>query len=121
MCNGTGRRTCLTCSGSGRLKWFVELKVHFDTQEDDFFKKSEAVPDKELRKCQAIPTFTEQNPRVRLMYFQIENENVIELKVFFKVFAINHHHEPEVNRASFDLIQNHLNKLQSTRIIIQVL
>ena len=36
------------------------------------------------------------------------------------VFAINHHQVQEVNRASFDLIQRHLNSLQSARIIMQV-
>ena len=99
ICHGSCHTSCSKCAGVGRLKWYVELKVHFKNQDDDYFNKSEAIPDKNLRKCEAVSTFSEQNPRV---------------------FALNHHQVQEVNRASFDLIQRHLNALQSAKIIMQV-
>ena len=45
--------------------------MHFKNQEDDFFNKSEAIPDKNLRKCEAVSTFSEQNSRVNILkHFQ---------------------------------------------------
>ena len=63
-CGGAGRNTCSTCDGYKRLKWFVELTVTFKNNVDDYFKKSENIPDKKLRLRKATNTFTEQNLRV---------------------------------------------------------
>jgi hypothetical protein len=68
ICNGSGRTRCTSCNGTGQLKWFIQLTVVFDIQEDDFIKKSEDVPDEKLRNCQAITTFIERFPRVREFY-----------------------------------------------------
>lgn len=64
-CDGTGMITCRCCKGSGRLKWYLQLKVEFKNNRDDFFKKSEQIPDELLRKCTSKNIYTEQNIRVR--------------------------------------------------------
>jgi hypothetical protein len=65
-CNSSGRIQCTGCAGFGKLKWFIELRVSFENQENDFIKKSEDIPDELLRKCQAHSTFSEQNERVNI-------------------------------------------------------
>ena len=37
-----------------------------------------------------------------------------------KITPINHHHDSIVNKNSFDLVQDHLNSLRSSRILMQV-
>ena len=59
-----GFQACVTCKGNGRLKWFLQLKVEFKNNREDFFKKSENIPDAELRKCAVKTIYVEQNIRV---------------------------------------------------------
>ncbi len=63
-CHRSGRVTCPTCQRSGQLKWFVQLQVKFENNTDDFIKKSELIPDEDLRTCLAKNIFSEKNRRV---------------------------------------------------------
>ncbi len=67
-CQRTGRVTCHHCKRSGRLKWFLQLTVDFKNNTDDYIKKSEAIPDQELRECLAMNVFSENNNRVKLFF-----------------------------------------------------
>lgn len=98
LCNSSGRIQCSHCSGAGKVKCFIELIVKFENHENDFIKKSEEIPDESLRHCQAHVTFSEQNQRV---------------------YAISHHKDPMINKASYDIISSHLNKFKYCRIIAQ--
>lgn len=66
-CSRSGRVICNNCKGGGRLKWFLQLAVKFVNNKEDYFKKSEIIPDDLLRKCLAKNTFSEQNSRVCLL------------------------------------------------------
>jgi hypothetical protein len=66
---------------------------------DDYIKKTEMIPDKDLRNCAAMQIFTENNVRV---------------------FPISHHSDPDVNNASAQLIQTHFQKFGNMRILGQV-
>lgn len=68
FCHATGRTECSKCRGSGRLKWYIQLTVVFKNNTDDYIKKSEQIPDKEIRNCQAQTTFSEQSQRVGIYY-----------------------------------------------------
>lgn len=55
---------CQSCKGAGRLRWFIQLKVEFKNNRDDYFKKTENIPDSDLLKCKSKNIYTEQNQRV---------------------------------------------------------
>ena len=55
---------CGCCKGSGKLKWFLELTVTFHNNEDNYLKKSNALPGDLLGKCQGHGAYFEENIRV---------------------------------------------------------
>ena len=56
----------MKCNGAGKLKWYIEMIVTFDTLFNDYFKKSEDIPDKDLRACRTVKIFSEDFPRVKI-------------------------------------------------------
>ena len=64
-CLGTGLSFCGYCKGTKKLKWSVFLSVKFETQIDEFLKKSEYdIPDEQLKSCEAISIFSDINENV---------------------------------------------------------
>jgi hypothetical protein len=96
-CCRTGRIKCKACEGKCCLKWFTQLTVNFENHVEDFFEKSENLPDDVLRDCNAECTFSEQN-------FRLDPVNHSELS-------------KEIRKASFDLIQSHLSKFDRIKIL----
>ena len=65
-CSGSSFSTCLSCNGSGKLKLDILLTISFDTEVDEFLKKSEnGIPDEEIKNCQSISVYLEENSKVR--------------------------------------------------------
>ncbi|RMZ96223.1 SSUH2 -like protein [Brachionus plicatilis] len=97
-CSRTGYKICRTCAGSGRLRWYLQLIVEFKNNKDDFFSKTEFVPDKLLKKCVVETIFSDTN---------------------YRVFPVTNHPNQYINEASSNLLNQHLNKFSQSRILSQ--
>jgi hypothetical protein len=121
-----GRVSCRTCQSFGRLKWYLQLKIVYEINKDDFFKKVENIPDKELRECLAKNIFSEQNFRVKIKDFKNERLSqhfssfIIHSLILVKVYPITNHTDQDINNASAGLISTHMQKFLNSRILSQV-
>ncbi|CAF0866918.1 unnamed protein product [Brachionus calyciflorus] len=98
QCKGSGRDPCFHCKGAGRLKWYLELCVEFKTHKDEYFKHSDHVTEKNLKKCIGKSVFTETN---------------------HKLNPITNYSDSAINQASNSLINQHLSKYSSSKILAQ--
>ncbi|CAF0866937.1 unnamed protein product [Brachionus calyciflorus] len=97
-CGHTGFILCKICSGSGRLKWYLQLTVEFKNNKDDFFSKTEFIPDELLRNCLTKNTFSDTNLRL---------------------FPITNHPNKYINEASSSLLGQHYTKFNQCKILSQ--
>ncbi len=65
-CSSEGYLICNTCNGLSQLMLSVLLTVRFETRVNEYFKKSENIPDDQLKTCDALKIFSEKNSRVSL-------------------------------------------------------
>jgi len=92
---------------------------------DDFLKDSvpDDIPDKVVRECVAKNVFTEQNQRVSIFLFA---EVLYLIKSYYvrnyccdQVVPITHHTDPDINKASVNLIGVHQSTYGNMKILGQ--
>lgn len=109
FCNGRGRRKCMscygegqirceTCQGRGQLRYFIQLTVTWKTHIDDYIVERTSLPDELIRSVSGQVAFEEQLPRI---------------------WPVNNFPDEAVNKASADLIQQHINNYHMEKLIQQ--
>ena len=65
-CSSTGHHLCNCCNGTTKLRWNIILTIKFETQVDEYIKKSEVdIPNELLSSCKNISVFSEINRIVK--------------------------------------------------------
>ncbi|XP_015787766.1 protein SSUH2 homolog isoform X2 [Tetranychus urticae] len=86
-CNGDGMSSCKICSGTGQIKCYIKLTVNWTNHVDDFYIGHEDI----------------SNDMVKQVTGQIVFDETSE-----KVWPINHFPENNINKASLDLLNKHV-------------
>ncbi|XP_077870109.1 protein SSUH2 homolog [Saccoglossus kowalevskii] len=100
VCKGHGHTACNTCNARGKLKCFIRLTIEWNVHHDDYVDHVEHVvertslPDELIRTVSGETVFKQELPRV---------------------WPINHFPHENINEASKNLVQRHLNDFQATQ------
>lgn len=95
-----GEILCRSCNSSGKVRWFVEMEVIFETFEDELIENPFQISEDIIFDCTPKQIFFEQKEKLK----------PIKDNDFFKL-----------HQSSKALINTHLSKFSFSRILAQVI
>ncbi|XP_071825191.1 protein SSUH2 homolog [Apostichopus japonicus] len=97
-CGGRGRITCPICEGFAKLRWYIQLKVQYINNVEDFIHEPTDLPDELIRDVSGKSVFEQTLPYV---------------------WPISQYDVPEINENSFRIVERHRNAWPESKLIQQ--
>ncbi|PIK49951.1 hypothetical protein BSL78_13158 [Apostichopus japonicus] len=98
-CGGDGRITCPICEGFAKLRWYIQLKVQYINNVEDFIHEPSDLPDELIRDVSGKSVFEQTLPYV---------------------WPISQYEVPEINENSFRIVERHRNAWPESKLLQQI-